>query len=194
MIHGGGNIAGYAMSDISRFRILEKFAGYKIVVFPQSVYLRMPGHPHVKRCQDAYCCNENLTIVLRDTQSYNLAKELFSGKTRLLLAPDMAFQIGNVHRFRSPVFDVMWIKRKDSETPRYEEKDIGKHPADIRVHVSDWWLFKTNSAPSSLERAFNIATNGFTYLSRGRVVVSDRLHGHILSTLMNIPHVLIDNR
>jgi len=30
-------------------------------------------------------------------------------------------------------------------------------------------------------------------LSRGRVVVTDRLHGHILCTLLGIPHVLLDH-
>ena len=126
--------------------------------------------------------------------SLGLAKELFTGETKLLMAPDMAFQIGNIPRFQSPVFDVMWIKRKDGETPGYDQRSIPRHSPDIRVHISDWWTFKTNTAPSSLERAFYIATNGFAFLSRGRVVVSDRLHGHILSTLMNIPHVLIDNK
>jgi pyruvyl transferase EpsO len=30
-------------------------------------------------------------------------------------------------------------------------------------------------------------------LSCGRIVVSDRLHAHILCLLMGIPHVLVDN-
>lgn len=34
---------------------------------------------------------------------------------------------------------------------------------------------------------------GIRILSRGRVVVTDRLHGHILSLLLGIPHVLLDN-
>jgi pyruvyl transferase EpsO len=34
---------------------------------------------------------------------------------------------------------------------------------------------------------------GCRMLSRGRVVVTDRLHGHILCTLMNLPHVVLDN-
>jgi pyruvyl transferase EpsO len=35
---------------------------------------------------------------------------------------------------------------------------------------------------------------GKAILSRGQVVVTDRLHGHILSLLMGIPHVVTDNR
>jgi pyruvyl transferase EpsO len=34
---------------------------------------------------------------------------------------------------------------------------------------------------------------GCQLLSRGREVVTDRLHAHILCLLMGIPHVLVDN-
>ncbi len=34
---------------------------------------------------------------------------------------------------------------------------------------------------------------GCDILSRGRVVVTDRLHGHLLALLMDIPHVVLDN-
>jgi pyruvyl transferase EpsO len=36
------------------------------------------------------------------------------------------------------------------------------------------------------------AAFGRRLLSRGRVVVTDRLHGHILSLLMGIPNVVVD--
>jgi exopolysaccharide biosynthesis predicted pyruvyltransferase EpsI len=32
------------------------------------------------------------------------------------------------------------------------------------------------------------------FLSQGRAVVTDRLHGHILSLLLDLPHVVLDNR
>ena len=34
---------------------------------------------------------------------------------------------------------------------------------------------------------------GRALLSQGRVVLTDRLHGHILCVLLDIPHVLLDN-
>ena len=36
--------------------------------------------------------------------------------------------------------------------------------------------------------------HGMRMLSRGRVVVSDRLHGHVLSLLLGIPNMVLDNR
>ncbi len=44
-----------------------------------------------------------------------------------------------------------------------------------------------------MEMAIHMATNGLLFLQRGRVVISDRLHGHILSVLLGIPHVILDN-
>jgi pyruvyl transferase EpsO len=34
---------------------------------------------------------------------------------------------------------------------------------------------------------------GCNLLSRGRVVITDRLHAHVLCLLLGIPHVLLDN-
>ena len=34
---------------------------------------------------------------------------------------------------------------------------------------------------------------GLAELAEGKIVISDRLHGHILATLMQIPNILIDN-
>jgi pyruvyl transferase EpsO len=34
---------------------------------------------------------------------------------------------------------------------------------------------------------------GLTLLASGRVVITDRLHGHILCLLMGVPHVVLDN-
>jgi pyruvyl transferase EpsO len=34
---------------------------------------------------------------------------------------------------------------------------------------------------------------GCRLLSRGRIVVTDRLHAHILCTLLGIPHIVLDN-
>ncbi|XP_005101536.2 pyruvyl transferase 1 [Aplysia californica] len=192
LFHGGGNLVGYRFNDFFRFKTMDLFAGYHFLLFPQSIFYNNAQDEHVKLCEREYCCNENLTLVLRDLQTYSFAKEHFKGKTKLLLAPDIAFQIGNVNRFQSPVFDVMWIKRIDYEAPNYGS--IPEHPSDVRFHVSDWWSWKTNDAPTSLEKAFYVSVEGFNFLSRGRVLVTDRLHGHILSTLMNMPHVLVDNR
>ena len=41
--------------------------------------------------------------------------------------------------------------------------------------------------------AYQRLKRGVNLLSRGQVVITDRLHAHILSVLMHKPHILLDN-
>ncbi len=45
-----------------------------------------------------------------------------------------------------------------------------------------------------MDRSLMMTFNGLLFLQRGRVVVSDRLHGFILAQLLDIPTVVIDNK
>ncbi|GFS26846.1 triose phosphate/phosphate translocator, chloroplastic [Elysia marginata] len=191
LVHGGGNINHYPEHDKFRFWAMEKFAGYQIVVFPQSIRVEQPDSEHWVKCQQLYCCNRNLTIVLRDLGSFEIAQRYFDGGTRLIMAPDMAFHIGPVKRFISPAFDIMWVRRSDSEAPYYAE--IPPHPPHLRIHISDWIKFRTPMGGPSIERSFNAQLMGLFFVQRGRVVITDRVHGHILATLLDIPHVMLDN-
>ena len=56
--------------------------------------------------------------------------------------------------------------------------------------LTDWRV--THSLPPSLPP--QVLVSGLLFLQRGRVVVTERLHGHILATLLDIPHVVLDNR
>lgn len=44
------------------------------------------------------------------------------------------------------------------------------------------------------QRAWAKAIAGFELLGSARFVVTDRLHGHILSTVIGVPHVLMDSK
>ncbi|XP_059158150.1 uncharacterized protein LOC131942345 [Physella acuta] len=130
-------------------------------------------------------------MFIRDKQSLAIAKENFKG-VKMFLAPDMAFGIGHVPRMLPPYFDIVWLRRKDNESPNYELPPLPI--SGISIHVLDWrGEWPSNKGITDLDNAFNIAQTGFNFLQRGRIVITDRLHGHILSVLMDIPHVLIDN-
>ena len=187
LMHGGGNIFSYKSEDKNRKPVLETFQEFEIIMFPQSIWPRADAE-HKKLYQKVYSSHPRLTFLYRDRDSYNMGKELFP-KARPLLMPDMAFQIGPVNRFLRPTHDIMWLKRTDSESLKY------RMPNDTRGYdliVQDWLSWKTPKGSSKLEDPFLIAANGMLVLQRGRVVVTDRLHGHILSTLCGIPHVVID--
>ncbi|PVD31816.1 hypothetical protein C0Q70_07234 [Pomacea canaliculata] len=126
--------------------------------------------------------------LLADRQSGSGARTFSRDET--LLMPDMAFGLGRVPRTMPPTLDIVWLKRTDRESSGYKVPEI---PTNLSVYVGDWREWKTNHGKTPMETSFLMAFNGLSFLQRGRVVITDRLHGHILSVLLGIPHVLIDN-
>ncbi|PVD31828.1 hypothetical protein C0Q70_07246 [Pomacea canaliculata] len=189
LLQGGGNLVGYSIADIIREKILNRFPDFPTLLFSQSIWLHKGNQAHLNKCREIYSHKENLTIFLRDRQSLGLAQKHFPG-TKLMLMPDMAFGLGCVPRTMPPTLDIVWIKRSDNESSGYKVPEI---PTNLSVYVGDWLKWKTNKGKTPMETSFLIAFNGLSFLQRGRVVITDRLHGHILSVLLGIPHVLIDN-
>ncbi|XP_005103733.1 pyruvyl transferase 1 [Aplysia californica] len=191
LMQGGGNLVGYHGMDIIRERVLDAFPTRTKVLFSQSIWLNKFNHQSLKHCQKIYSNRTNFVMFLRDRQSLGIAQENFKG-IKHVLAPDMAFGIGMLPRQLPPAFDVIWLKRGDGESPGYTIDDLPKN-ISFTYHVSDYLGWKSNRGATDMETSFLIATAGLQFLQRGRVLITDRLHGHILSTLLNIPHVLLDN-
>ncbi|XP_076439132.1 uncharacterized protein LOC143278005 [Babylonia areolata] len=192
MMQGGGNIIGYEGVNHCRMKAFQEFPTHQTILLSQSVYMR-GSRSWVEKMVEVYCCRPQLSIFLRDRLSLSIASRLFTNGTRLFLAPDMAFGVGAVARFSPPFHDLLWLRRADDESPRYG--DLPDFPPGVSVHVADWWRagWDTPRGTGTLETAHNVLQNGFLFLQRGRVVVTERLHGHILCTLLDVPHVILDN-
>ena len=190
-LQGGGDMAQWHNKDSARARVIKYFRKFKIILFPQSIYLRPAPESwfNLEFCKRAYSSHPRLTLLFRDTPSLYKARELFPN-TRSLLVPDMAYQIGSVSRTMAPTHDIVWIRRKDHETP---DILVPRVPDGIRMSVLDLvhWFTHTGDV---MKNQFLMTHNGFTFLQRGRVVITDRLHGHIMCILLDIPHVIIDSK
>ena len=187
LMHGGGNLLSYEFEDGHRKLVLERFQKFEVILFPQSVWPKA-NSAHQERYQIVYASHPRLTFLYRDRPSYDFGKNNWP-KARPFLMPDMAFQIGAVSRFLTPTHDIMWLSRSDGESNKYK---MPKNTKGYDVLVKDWWGWPTPKGVTNLEDAILMAVNGMLFLQRGRVVVTDRLHGHILSVLCGIPHVIID--
>ena len=188
LMHGGGNLLSYAHQDVYRERILRRFMDFEVVMFPQSFWIKT-GAKHQEHFKSVYADHPRLTFCYRDQFSFDQGSKLFP-KARPLLIPDMAFQIGKVDRFMRPIHNIMWLKRTDEESPHYKiPDDAAKHDALVADWLRNW---NTPKDKRTLEHIFLITANGMMFLQRGRVVITDRLHGHILSILCGIPQVVLN--
>ncbi|BFZ00855.1 hypothetical protein BsWGS_03894 [Bradybaena similaris] len=189
LLHGGGNIVGYPHSDNIRANYMKTFRNRKLIMLSQSIWLHGNYSAALDYARRLYSNRSNLIMLIRDRQSLAIAKKNFKGIS-LILAPDFAFCIGMTPRQMPPLFDIIWLKRIDLESANYS---LPAMPGDISIDVDDWYSWKSNKGHTDMQTAFIVTGEGFQFLQRGRIVITDRLHGHILCLLMEIPHVIIDN-
>ncbi len=211
LLHGGGNLGDlWPRMQRLRERVIQDFGGRRIVQLPQTIHFA--DRNALARARDVFDRHRDLTILVRDTVSLDLARREFQATT--VLCPDMAFYLGPLTVSRHKDVDVLWLRRTDLEA-------VTRHDAigGTGTVVTDWldphqpMIRRLREAvqplllrhPRRLRLLRQLTEASFDYqagqrmdvgcrlLARARVVVTDRLHGHILALLLGIPQVLLDN-
>ena len=209
-INGGGNL-GDVWHRHQRLReaVLRDFPYRPIVQLPQTVHFQQ--RENLAAARRRFDAHVNFTLLVRDTESLNLVQNEFCARTAL--CPDMAFYLGRLARDHRPDVDILWLRRQDREAAGR----VGHVPTN--VVICDWLddrvpflrrvrrVLRPLAAREPRQLPVMNRALGATYdlqarqrlregcrlLSRGRVVITDRLHAHILCLLLGIPHVLLDN-
>lgn len=200
LIHGGGNLGSlWPRHQTFREEVVSRFQANRIVQLPQTVTFR--DRVAADRARAVFGAHPDLTVMVRDEPSRHLAVQLFD--CAVVLAPDAAFCLGPVAPPRSPVVPIRWLARTDGEAARGSEGVAGVTPVDWLTapastggDAAPWWGAVSDRPQRQNgfdEAARRRVTRGFHLLAEGRVVVTDRLHGHILSLLLRSPHVLLDD-
>eukprot|EP00745_Piridium_sociabile_P021943 TRINITY_DN339_c0_g2_i3.p2 TRINITY_DN339_c0_g2~~TRINITY_DN339_c0_g2_i3.p2 ORF type:complete len:838 (+),score=60.88 TRINITY_DN339_c0_g2_i3:260-2773(+) len=206
---GGGNFGDLWMKyPDDRQRLVDTFRSYPrhpIVAFPQTISFqeRTALLAHATAME-----HPNITYIARDLNSYRFLLEEPFHYVRVALIPDSAFMIGTQQHAKVPYidneFDILWVKRTDKEAKNYEVPVAANSSRSVKVE--DWvhnWNTNVNwrHMPRDLKGYSFFQENvtlprlqkGFNFLRRGKIVVADRLHAHILLTLLKKPHVILDN-
>jgi pyruvyl transferase EpsO len=220
LLHGGGNFGDLYLHNqaTTRERVLRDFPRRRTIQLPQSIWFREPVHrERLRRLCEAHA---DFTLLVREAQSLALARAHFGVPS--LLCPDMAFALGTCPRAAAPSVDVLWLARGDVERRGWDvpaasgvavldwlapvpDEPAWPLPARLvarlnrRLHVAATQepprseLVRRTLAATFRPMARAWVSRGCRILARGRVVVTDRLHGHILALLQGIPHVVLDN-
>lgn len=216
-LHGGGNL-GTLWPAHQEFResILHDLRDYPVIQMPQSVYfedrLRL----------NAYCRivaeHPDARVWVRDASS---AETLGSLGSRIRVMPDAAFALGLLPRPCDPSVDVFCLLREDHEARfdpfEFQGVEIGDwllgepgrpwmrsvHRATVRLRTSLNRLVAASDLTVELTDQWRASVfdelccmriqRGLRTIARARVVITDRLHAHILCMLVGIPHVCLDN-
>ena len=207
LLHGGGNFGDiYERHQGFREHVMATFPDRTIVQLPQTIHYRDPAR--IAATARALTAHGDVHLLVRDRRSLALAERHFGGAT---LAPDCAPTMGPLAR-RPAETDTLLMLREDVERVRRDGvaalSDAGPvdWPAeDGRFHArarreAVLRCLLTGRVGRDARRVVLYETlarrrlrRAVRLLSRGRFVVTDRLHGHILCLLLGIPHVALDN-
>ncbi|WP_030176131.1 MULTISPECIES: polysaccharide pyruvyl transferase family protein [Actinomycetes] len=216
LLHGGGNFGDrYAAFQLFREQVIADNPDRTVIQMPQTMEFR--DKDALARTQRLYAQHPNLTLLMRDTPGYEKAVNLFPDN-RVLFCPDAAFGAGYLEPTATASHEYVVLKRKDSES--VHGKDALPRSLVSRGYVCDWhativdnlkwwpatWFSRSvhrlrpvrqpvTPALLSLyeQQADIILRNAISIISRGNVVVTDRLHAAVFGILMRKPVVMVDN-
>ena len=220
VIGGGGNFGDLYRKQPQqrvRRRVLTDFPEATIIQLPQTIHFEDPRRG--RRFADLCRAHPGLTIMVRDAPSADRAAEL---GLETILCPDLAVALGPLERPAGPSRRVAWLLREDVERrarppaagrdardwPAAAEQGRGRRGLALRrdVALARGLARVRDRLPPRLRPALArgaasrygpIARRrlgiGLELAAAGEVLVTDRLHGHLLACLMGIPNVVLDN-
>lgn len=213
LIQGGGNFGSIWRKHQSfRYEILEHYCHRKVVQLGQSLhYTDTDAHERDKmaRLIDQH---PDFTLLVRDKPSYDFAKKHFNCAVHM--CPDGACNMWKLNT-KAPTSDVFSLLRDDKETSGQDEvraflQRLGpiddwhrqiwaRSPLDriiegmIAPHLPKSNPLMRRREAMYRRQAWYRVNYGVRLLSTGKLVISDRLHAHLLSSLMRKPHICLDN-
>lgn len=211
LIQGGGNLGDvWTVEQGLREKIVSQFHDRRIIQLPQSIWFN--DEKNQERARRIFHDHPDFTLMVRDERSLKTASEGLG--LDAVLAPDMALCLRDLER-PSPKFDgVVWLGRSDKERAAGDEAE----PVDARIERIDWATAPNMPNWISAERLHRLdgkldlddwameikkrlylsiarkrLARGVEIVARGKSLVTERLHGHILALLLDFPHVVLDN-
>ncbi len=216
LLHGGGNFGDlYPNHQELKEKVIRSFPNHRIIQLPQSIHFDEASH--LARVQSVLAQHKDFHFVTRDAVSHRLAQDHF--ECHLYLCPDSALMLDlKPLASRRKAVNVVVLSRTDDEKASHIASVLSNA---ISSHVVDWldeatpkyqWLYdwshrrlgwRSSKVPSSLLNKLSLlAANlmagqrlarGLTLLGQGDIVITDRLHGIILSWMGGTQVFYTDN-
>lgn len=214
LVHGGGNFGTlWPEEQAFREKVLLDFASTPCIQLPQSIYF--DDDEALNRAAKIIDAHSDYTILTRDKASYELVQKSF--KSKVFMCPDMAFFMKPQTMSKESSYDCFVLARNDHERSHDWAVSLPFKIHGISYQVRDWLntnaiekvIYKIEKHSLIFRRVFdknNLVlmwlwnqlakfrrNRGAALMQCGKIVITDRLHAHILCLLLDIPHIVIDN-
>lgn len=222
LLQGGGNF-GDLWGGHQDFReyILNHFPHNKIIIFPQTVYFH--NNNNLTKSVNIFSNHKDVIICARDYKSFNFLNKYFTKNKIILIPDMAFWMSLNIIEKRdNTVRRVLFLKRTDRELkeefdiPFIKNIEITDWPTyNSRYYEAIHLLtLQTNKIISKFINSLKLSSKnvltdqygfiqfnskekyagmGIDFLHRYDLIITTRLHGHILATLLGIPNIILDN-
>jgi len=190
-LHSGGNLGDRGIwSESIRRLVISSFPQNKIVSLPQTIYFSdtPTGRTERENTRRIYATHPNLTVIGRDPQSGELAKELFP-KAQTFCMPDFVLSLPprQSDRKNNPPKVLLCLRLDDESALNVEQrKEIAeKLPYDCT------YFDTTIANPIKVNERKDVIERTLDLFQAADVVVTDRYHGLIFTVLCRKPCVVL---
>jgi exopolysaccharide biosynthesis predicted pyruvyltransferase EpsI/glycosyltransferase involved in cell wall biosynthesis len=191
---GGGNLGNqYPYSESIRRDFIQSFPNNQIIIFPQTVYFTKDEEGTRERLltEQIYKAHQHLMVVVREQYSYDIAIEMFS-KEHVILIPDIVlFSKYNQSEIkqqkatlilRSDIERVVTDSNKADMISILRKKNLGCVFSDTQKE----YHFGKDTRDKEVNDFLN-------FISKSRIIITDRLHGMIFAILTGTPCIVFTN-
>jgi pyruvyl transferase EpsO len=212
-LNGGGNFGDlWPLHHEFREAVLQRFKGQRVIQLPQTIYFS--SQKKLDRTARLISDHGSFTLLVRDHQSFEIASRSFD--CTVGLCPDMAFHLKLVPNPRPRVDLLLHLRRDKEAATTYDIRAVMEQYDSVCL---DWgsesfqFLLQRKAASRLMhiiKSAGDKRTSGWRHgyyrplaeerlrrgrklLEIGRTLVTDRMHGHIISLLLGLPHCVLDN-
>ena len=195
-VTGGGFLGSlWKIEDDMVNDILSAFPKNKIVIFPQTVFFDENEKDAVLNFARTYSRADNLYLCCREKNSFDFATRLLEGTNcKVLLFPDMVLYLSTqkTKPGKQPGFVYLCLRDdKEAVVPSGAQNYFGNMLSEAGYACKNI----TTNAPRLIlfsQRKREVRKILRT-LKSARLVITDRLHGMILSAISGTPCIALDN-
>lgn len=185
--------SGYHFTDLYHeqdvyCKLAKMFPERPIWIFPQTICYK--DEKNLLKTAEIMNSHGNITLMARDNQSFETAKQYFN-KCKLLLFPDIVTSLIGTKTFSHERDGVLFCFRNDKEAFYSESQIEGlrKKFGTIKTERTDTTL----QIPTSyiIENREKVLNGQFDYYSKFKLIITDRYHGTIFSLIAGTPVIVL---
>ena len=192
-MQGGGNLGNqYLNVEGPRREIIRRYPNNPIIMFPQTVHFTddEEGRREIEKSREVYSSHKNLTMIIREKKSLEIAKEIFPD-VKVVFLPDIVTYLYRPGKFERE--GALLVLRGDAEKHTKDEEEIKikefLNDNFSKVDQIDISKGKFYDEKYLLDKLFET----LDLFSKYKLVITDRLHGMIFSFITKTPCIAMKN-